>query len=119
MILHEISKYSRYINHCGLIYICFNVTYILIFDGTNSENKEYIYSIMDWKKYPGSAIGLSFGLIIVQPLIFCLFYLFSMLRDYCWKKFLMVDTGENQTKLYSAIRPIVDPVDQSLNGHKK
>ena len=75
----------------------FNATYILVFDGTNGEgNKEYVYWILDWNNNPGLAVGLLFGVVIGFPLIFCLYYLLAMLRDYFWKRICKSDFDDIQ-----------------------
>ena len=75
----------------------FNATYILAFDGTNGEgNKEYVYWILDWNNKPGLAVGLLFGVVIGFPIIFCLYYLLAMFRDYCWKKICKSDFDDVQ-----------------------
>ena len=81
----------------GLIYILFNATYILAFDGTNSTGeKEYIYWILDWKNNSGLAVGVLFGLTLVFSVTFCVHYLLAMLRDYCWKKICKPDFNDSQ-----------------------
>ena len=75
----------------------FNATYILGFDGTNGQgNNEYVYWILDWNNKPGLAVGLLFGVVIGFPIIFCLYYLLAMLRDYCWKKICKSDYDDVQ-----------------------
>ena len=75
----------------------FNATYILAFDGTNGQaNKEYVYWILDWNNKPGLAVGLLFGVVIGFPIIFCLYYLLAMFRDYCWKKICKSDYDDVQ-----------------------
>ena len=79
--------HAWFVSLFGLIYMLFNATYILAFDGTNSGNKDYIYSILDWNNNLGISISLVFGVIFGFPLLFCIFYLLAMFRDYCWMKY--------------------------------
>ena len=75
----------------GLIYMAFNVIYILAFDGTSANGDDYIYDILDWKKDPGMA-GLFVGLSVVGfPILFSLFYLLAWFRDFLWQKCNNVD----------------------------
>ena len=89
------SKF-RCVSLCGLIYMLFNATYILAFDGTNSKGEEYIYWILDWKNNPELAVGVLFGLTFVFSLTFCLYCLLAMLRDYCWKRICKSDFDDIQ-----------------------
>ena len=42
--------HAWFVTLCGLLYMVFNATYILVFDGTNFDGtKDYVYSILDWK----------------------------------------------------------------------
>ena len=73
---------------CGLIYMFFNVIYILAFDGTGANGEPYVYDILDWKNHPGTCGLLVGGCIVGFPPLFSLLYFLAMFRDYCWKKYL-------------------------------
>ena len=71
---------------CGLIYMIFNVIYILGFDGTGMHGEPYVYPILDWKNKPGQCALLVGGCVVGFPPLFSLLYFLAKFRDYCWKK---------------------------------
>ena len=83
--------HAWFVTLCGLLYMLFNATYILAFDGTNFDGtKDYVYSILDWKSDQiGDQITcliLIIGVAVGFPMAHFTFYLIAMLRDICWKK---------------------------------
>ena len=83
----------------GVVYMLFNATYILEFDGTDRNGNAYIYKIMDWKNNPGKCAILVCGSIVGFPIIYSGFYFLAMFRDYCWKRcqsYLIVSKDTNE-----------------------
>ena len=83
--------HAWFVTLCGLLYMLFNATYILAFDGTNFDGtQDYVYSILDWKSDQiGDQITcliLIIGVAVGFPMAHFTFYLIAMLRDICWKK---------------------------------
>ena len=58
----------------GLIYTCFNATYILAFEGTDIYGNPYIYSFLNWKKDPLKSAMISLGNILVLFVLFLAYY---------------------------------------------
>ena len=74
----------------GLTYMMFNVIYILAFDGTSANGEDFIYSVLDWKNNLGWALFFVGMSLVGFPLLFGLFYLLAMFRDYLWRKCLNI-----------------------------
>lgn len=75
----------------GLIYMLFNVIYIMAFDGTSISGEDFVYSVIDWKNNPGWATGFVFMSLFAFPLLFSVFYFLAKLRDMLWRKWLNVE----------------------------
>ena len=83
--------HAWFVTLCGLLYMVFNATYILVFDGTNFDGtQDYVYSILDWKSDQiGDKITcliLIIGVAVGFPMAHLTFYLIAALRDSCWKR---------------------------------
>jgi len=69
----------------GLIYMIFNLLYIVVFDGTFNGH-DYVYPVLDWNNNLGQTL-LLVGLSIVGfPVLFSVFYFYAKLRDFLWRK---------------------------------
>ena len=91
--------HAWFVTLCGLLYMVFNATYILAFDGTNFDGtKDYVYSILDWKsdqiEDQITCLILIIGVAVGFPMAHFTFYLIAMLRDSCWKK-IQIDPVED------------------------
>ena len=86
--------HTWFVAFCGMVYMIFNATYILVFNGTGSKGQEYIYSLLDWKNDMETCVYWIFAAIFGFPLAFLFFYLIAMLRDYCWKTYYKSDHTE-------------------------
>jgi len=83
--------HAWFVTLCGLLYMVFNATYILVFNGTNFDGtQDYVYSILDWKSDQiGDKITcliLIIGVAVGFPMAHLTFYLIAALRDSCWKR---------------------------------
>lgn len=75
----------------GLIYMLFNVIYIMAFDGTSISGEDFVYSIIDWKNNPGWATAFVFMSLVAFPVLFSVFYFVAKLRDLLWRKWLDIE----------------------------
>ena len=78
---------------CGLIYMFFNVIYIMAFDGTGMHGEPYVYDILDWKYHPGTCALWVGGCVVGFPPLFSILYFLAMFRDYCWNKYMSDPTN--------------------------
>ena len=70
----------------GLIYMIFNLLYIVAFDGTFGGH-EYVYPVLDWKNKLGETMLLVCLSLVGFPVLFCLFYFWAKLRDFLGGKY--------------------------------
>ena len=70
----------------GVIYCSFNYVYVVVFNGTNFKNEEFIYPVLDWKKDFKSAMIFCSLSVLFLGIIHCMFCLISYLRDRIWCK---------------------------------
>lgn len=80
----------------GLIYTCFNATYILAFEGTDIYGNPYIYSFLNWKKDPLKSAMISLGNILVLFVLFLAYYFLAKFRDFFWARYVYDDAFDNQ-----------------------
>ena len=80
----------------GLIYTCFNATYILAFEGTDIYGNPYIYSFLNWKKDPLKSAMISLGNILVLFVLFLAYYFLAKFRDFFWARYMYDDAFDNQ-----------------------
>ena len=70
----------------GLIYMIFNLLYIVVFDGTDPNGNDWVYPVLDWNHELGQTM-LFVGLSVVGfPVLFSVFYFYAKLRDFLWRK---------------------------------
>ena len=71
----------------SILYLIFNVIYIVPFEGLNPKGSPWIYKILDWKENPGRSVLMSLGLIFVAvPLASVALYFLTKFRDFLWTK---------------------------------
>ena len=88
----------------GLIYMIFNVIYIVGFDGTDLFGQDFVYPILDWKNNLGWSLFFVGMSLMGFPLLFSLFYALAKFRDYLWRKWLNIEeenTSINRIGVYS------------------
>jgi hypothetical protein len=49
----------------GLVYMIFNVVYVVAFDGTDPNGRDYIYPVLKWNESPGEDL-CSINIIITH-----------------------------------------------------
>ena len=83
----------------GLIYMIFNVIYIVGFDGTDIFGQDFVYPILDWKNNLGWSLFFVGMSLMGFPLLFSVFYALAKFRDYLWRKGLNIEDEENSTSI--------------------
>ena len=79
----------------GFVYVFFQLIYIFGFDGKDVDCNDYIYSILNWKADPGTAVG---WVVLVQIMFFIaqgLLCALMLARDLVWRKCLDGSSIEN------------------------
>ena len=71
-----------------MIYVVFQLVYILGFDGQDSQGNDWIYPILDWKNNPGEATGWVVGVIIMLVFTTGILCLIAFIRDLLWEKLI-------------------------------
>ncbi|OWF50346.1 Protein rolling stone [Mizuhopecten yessoensis] len=68
----------------AFVYVLFSLFYTLG-GGTNEANKNYVYSVLDWKGSTGFTVGISIAVIFVaMPLVHCVCYgIYRLRRAIC------------------------------------
>ena len=71
----------------SILYLIFNVIYIVQFEGLNPKGFPWIYKILDWNKNLGRSVLISLGLIFIAvPLASVALYFLTKFRDFLWIK---------------------------------
>ena len=71
----------------SIIYLIFNVIYVVPFEGLNPKGFPWIYKILDWNKNLGRSVLMSIGLIFVAvPLTSIALHFLTKFRDFLWAK---------------------------------
>ena len=81
----------------GVIYCSFNYVYVVVFNGTNFKNEEFIYPVLDWKKDFKSAMIFCSLSVLFLGIIHCMFCLISYLRDRIWSKIYGTEDDSQST----------------------
>ena len=71
----------------SILYLIFNVIYVVPFEGLNPKGSPWIYKILAWNENPGRSVLMSLGLIFVAvPLASVALYFLTKFRDFLWSK---------------------------------
>ena len=71
----------------SILYLIFNVIYVVPFEGLNPKGFPWIYKILAWNEKPGRSVLMSLGLIFVAvPLASVALYFLTKFRDFLWSK---------------------------------
>ena len=88
-------------------YLIFQVFYIVVFDGTDMYDNDYVYPILKWKSDPVNATIVAFGVILSAVLAHTILWLFASIRD--------KPREESYVKLYDKVAIKDVPEDESYN----
>ena len=70
----------------GLIYMIFNLLYIVVFDGT-FDGRDYVYSVLNWNHELGQTVIFVVASFLAFPVLFSVFYFLAKFRDFLWRKY--------------------------------
>ena len=68
----------------GIIYLIFQILYVIAFDGTDEKCNDYIYKILKWKTEFGKALTMYLGIFALVIFFHYLFCLLTLARDKLW-----------------------------------
>ena len=81
----------------GQVYLVFQITYLVVFGGTDADGHDYIYSIFKWKTETLKATGYAAGMTIVLILAYTLLWCLAFLRDKLWRRLFSAPQDEAAT----------------------
>ena len=71
----------------SILYLIFNVIYVVPLEGLNPKGSPWIYKILAWNENPGRSVLMSLGLIFVAvPVASVALYFLTKFRDFLWSK---------------------------------
>ena len=95
----------------AIVYLAFQVIYIMVFDGTDGNDNEYVYDIFQWKSEPLKATGVAFGVILSAALVYTILWLFAFVRDKLWESCI----SKSQDKVFILQFPEVNNYNNNQN----
>ena len=79
-------------------YLIFQVIYIVLFEGTDMYDNDYVYSILKWKSDPLKSSCIAFGVILSAVLVHTILYFFAKNRNKPREKLISNEYDKAVTK---------------------